>query len=323
MLSNSNLFQRSVYYKPFHYTWAFEAWQVQHKIHWIPEEVTFTEDIKDWNNVLNASERYLLSQIFRFFTQSDIEVCNCYLNYYLPIFKNEEIQRMLIAFADMETVHTVAYAQLIETINMPDFEYQIFMEYQEMKNKWHFLQKFKGQSIYDLALTVAVFACAVEGLQLFASFAIIMYQPMLGRMKAMGQIVTWSIRDETLHVISMTKLYHTILSEHKDLIDIHKLHNDIIQAFQETIEHEDKFIDLAFAECKIDGLSGYDVKQYVRYIADIRLSQLGIHALYNIEKNPLPWMDIILQTTEFVNFFENRVTEYAKATTRGSWSDVF
>lgn len=322
--SKSNLFKRAVYYKPFYYPWAFEAWQLQHQIHWIPSEIQFTEDIKDWENEISEKEKSLLSQIFRFFTQSDIEVGNCYLNYYLNIFQNEEIQRMMIAFADMETIHMEAYSKLIETLGLPESEYKIFMEYEEMKNKWQFLQRFRGDTIYDLALTIAIFGGFVEGCQLFSAFSMLLFFTLKGRMKGMGQVIAWSVRDETLHVSSLCKLFHILLEEHKKYINKQKLHQEIIEACQENIEHEDKFIDIAFSHVEnIEGLYKDEVKKYIRYISDRRLIQLNINPIYNIGDNPFPWMDHILGTTEFTNFFENRATEYSKGTTEGAWEDIF
>jgi ribonucleoside-diphosphate reductase beta chain len=74
---------------------------------------------------------------------------------------------------------------------------------------------------------------------------------------------------------------------------------------------------------EIEGLTAQEVKNYIRYIGDRRLQQLGLNAVYKIDKNPLPWMDVILNGAEHTNFFENRATEYSKASTEGSWEDAF
>ena len=89
------------------------------------------------------------------------------------------------------------------------------------------------------------------------------------------------------------------------------------------VDHEDAFIDLAFELGGVEGLTGAEVKQYIRYIADRRLSQLGLQPIYRIERNPLPWMDEMLNGMEHTNFFENRATEYSKAATQGSWEEVW
>nr|MCU0944067.1 ribonucleotide-diphosphate reductase subunit beta [Rubritepida sp.] len=86
---------------------------------------------------------------------------------------------------------------------------------------------------------------------------------------------------------------------------------------------EDAFIDLAFELGGVQGLEAKDVKQYIRFIADRRLTQLGLEPLYHVEKNPLPWLDEMLNAIEHTNFFENRATEYSKASTEGTWEEAF
>ena len=118
-------------YKPFKYPWAYDAWLQQQRIHWIPEEVPLADDVSDWNRKLTKPERNLLSQIFRFFTQSDIEVNNCYMKHYSQVFKPTEVQMMLSAFSNMETIHIAAYSHLLDTIGMTEFEYSAFIDIKE------------------------------------------------------------------------------------------------------------------------------------------------------------------------------------------------
>ncbi len=80
-------------YKPFRYPWCYDAWLTQQRIHWLPEEVPLSEDIRDWQKKLTQSEKNLLTQIFRFFTQADVEVKNCYLRHYTSVFKPTEVGR--------------------------------------------------------------------------------------------------------------------------------------------------------------------------------------------------------------------------------------
>jgi ribonucleoside-diphosphate reductase beta chain len=89
-------------YKPFEYPWAFDFWKRQQQIHWMPEEVPLGEDCRDWAQKLTDHERNLLTQIFRFFTQADVEVQDCYHDKYGRVFKPTEIKMMLTAFSNME-----------------------------------------------------------------------------------------------------------------------------------------------------------------------------------------------------------------------------
>jgi ribonucleoside-diphosphate reductase beta chain len=309
-------------YKPFNYPWAYDAWLMQQRIHWLPEEVPLADDVKDWKAVLSPDEKHLLTQIFRFFTQADIEVNNCYMKQYTRVFKPTEVQMMLAAFSNMETIHIAAYSHLLDTLGLPETEYQAFLKYKEMKDKYDYMQQFGVETKNGIACTLAAFGAFTEGLQLFASFAILLNFQRFGKMKGMGQIVAWSARDESLHTESIIRLYRTFLQENPE-VETDELHREIYKICDKIVTLEDAFIDLAFSVGGVEGLTASEVKRYIRYIGDRRLMQLGLHALYKIEKNPLPWMDEILNGVEHTNFFENRVTEYTKAATTGSWEEAF
>ena len=309
-------------YKPFNYPWAYDAWLQQQRIHWIPEEVPLADDVSDWNRKLTKPERNLLSQIFRFFTQSDIEVNNCYMKHYSQVFKPTEVQMMLSAFSNMETIHIAAYSHLLDTIGMPEVEYSAFLDIKEMRDKYDYMQKFNTNTKINIAKTLAIFGGFTEGLQLFATFAILLNFPRFNKMKGMGQIVTWSARDESLHTESIIKLYNTFVSENPDM-NIEELQRDLYIACNTMIEHEDAFIDRAFELGNVEGLRPEEVKKYMRYMADIRLIQLRLQPIYNVGVNPLPWMDEMLNAVEHTNFFENRATEYSKAATTGTWEEAF
>jgi len=317
-----SLLEERVQYKPFHYPWAYDAWLMQQRVHWLPEEVPLADDVKDWHRTLSAAERNLLTHIFRFFTQADVEVNNCYMKHYSQVFKPTEVQMMLAAFSNIETVHISAYSHLLDTIGMPETEYSAFLKYQQMKDKYDYMQEFGVETNRDIALTLAMFGAFTEGLQLFASFAILMNFPRFNKMKGMGQIVTWSVRDESLHTQSIIKLFQTFIHENPEVWN-EDFKRDLYVACETVLNHEDAFIDLAFELGGIEGLEAREVKQYIRYIADRRLSQLGLQPVYRIEKNPLPWMEEMLNGVEHANFFENRATEYSKAATQGSWEEAF
>lgn len=628
-----NLLTENPVFKPFKYVWAYEAWLTQQRIHWLPEEVPLHEDVKNWNKDITESEKNLLTQIFRFFTQADVGVSTCYNRHYLSVFKPMEILMMLSAFSNMESVHSVAYAHLLDTVGMPETEYSAFFNYKEMKDKYDYMQGFTVENKYEIAKTLAAFGAFTEGLQLFASFAILLNFPRFNKMKGMGQIVTWSIRDEcfsedteiltprgwvyfkdltdkdkvaqwkdgetnfvkpsrrvkydrneplilyrrgntisscvtpehdivyidkfynyetkkekaknfiadpnkfipvsgyksdgnkvltpfekiriafisngtkqfntrstdssleylcitaspvkdkkvsklcdlfnesyltyrtsldtsgntnfyfstflnismdlsswiklenissewgnqfiqelmywnknisydvendsfvfitecrenkdiiqaicaisgytstvifltdtlkyeitirkanilssenltkeiveysgkvhcvtvpngavivrhndcvcvsgnSLHADSIIKLFRTFIQENPE-IWTEQLRNELYLICATIVDHEDAFIDLAFEMGPMEGLTAEEVKQYIRYIADRRLTQLGLNVLFQIEKNPLPWLDEMLNAIEHMNFFEGRATEYSKASTTGTWEDAF
>ena len=304
-------------YKPFRYPWAYDFWKKQQQVHWMPEEVPLGEDCKDWAANLNDNERNLLTQIFRFFTQSDIEVNDNYMERYARVFRPTEVKMMLSAFSNMETIHIAAYALLLETIGMPESEFGAFLDYQAMRDKHTYMQQFGVETHADIARTLAMFGGFTEGLQLFASFAMLMNFPRFNKMKGMGQIVSWSIRDESLHCEGMIKLYHAFNRETGAVTKA--VADDIVDCCKTVVSMEDKFIDLAFEMGPVKGMTPEDIKAYIRFIADWRLRQLELPILYGVKENPLPWLQSLISGVEHANFFEARATEYSKAATRGQW----
>ena len=312
-----SLFKDRLYYKPFDYEWAFESYDTMQKMHWLPSEVPLHEDIRDWNERLTKEEKNLINQILKFFTQGDVDIAKAYLDNYIPKFKPPEVRMMLSSFATAEANHAHAYALLNDTIGEPELlDFKAFQEYKEMADKHEYLFKDKGKGIQGLAREIACFSAFGEGLQLFASFVMLLNFQRYGRMKGMCQIVTWSIRDETHHVESMIKLFKTLVKENPN-IWTEKFKASIYQTARDMVDLEDKFIDLAFGMGGIRGLRADEVKKYIRYIADRRLLQLSLKPNYGVKDNPLGWLDWVLNGVEHANFFENRATEYNKGTITG------
>ena len=203
------------YYKPFQYPWAYEAFQQSEQMHWLWTEVPMAEDVKDWETKLTASEKDFLTKIFRFFTQGDLDVAGAYVNNYLPQFKAPEIRMMLSSFAAREAIHIAAYSHLIETLGLPETTYNEFLQYHEMAEKHEYVNSFDGSQ--DVASQIAVFSAFTEGMQLFSSFIMLLNFSRFGKMKGMGQIIAWSIADESLHTESMIMLFREYIKENKDL----------------------------------------------------------------------------------------------------------
>lgn len=317
-------------YKPFSSPWAFEAYKLQNQMHWLPEEVPLHDDVVDWNTRLSAQEKNLLTQIFRFFTQGDVDIAQGYIDKFMPVFKTPEVRMMLTSFAAMEATHMHAYSLLLDTVGMPETEYAAFAKYEQMAEKHDYFADFtttkEGKTDLEwkrgIAKTLATYSAFGEGLQLFSSFVILLNLSRFGKMKGMSQIVTWSIRDESLHVESMIKLFRQFVEENPEVVN-DQFKKDIYDICREMVRLEDNFIDLAFEQGGIEGLTPGEVKQYIRYVADRRLIALGLKGNYKVKTNPLPWLDWVLNGVEHANFFENRATEYAKGTIQGSWAEVW
>jgi ribonucleoside-diphosphate reductase beta chain len=311
-------------FKPFHYPWAYEAWLKHEQSHWLHTEVPMLEDVKDWKTKLTAEEKNFLTNIFRFFTQGDIDVAGGYVKNYLPYFRQPEVRMMLLGFGAREALHVAAYSHLIETLGMPESTYNEFLEYQEMKDKHDYLLGVSSQNgdAASTAAHIAVFSAFTEGMQLFSSFIMLLNFPRTGKMKGMGQIVTWSIVDETQHCESMIKLFRTYVNENPEIWN-DDLKSRIYTIAEKMVELEDRFIDLSFNLGGIEGLTAAEVKEYIRYIADRRLIALGLKGIFKRKKNPLPWVEEMINAPTHTNFFENRATDYAKGALTGNWEEVW
>jgi len=309
------------YYKPFDHPWMFDYYSQQNQMHWFPEDVPLHNDVKDWQTMTDE-EKNLLTQIFRLFTQSDVDVGAGYVDRYMRIFKKPEARMMMSSFANMESIHQHAYSLLLDTVGMPEVEYKAFSEYEAMADKHEYINAVKvtkGDK-KSIAKALAIYSGFTEGLQLFSSFIILLNFPRFGKMKGMGQIITYSIRDESMHVEAMTKLFRDFIQENIDLwTDDFKA--EIYQACREMVDLEDRFLDLVFEQGDIPGLTKQEMQQYIRYIADRRLLQLGLKTNYNVKDNPLNWLDDVLGV-EHQNFFEGRATTYMKAGLRGDVGKV-
>jgi ribonucleoside-diphosphate reductase beta chain len=229
---------------------------------------------------------------------------------------------MLAGFAAREALHVAAYSHLIETLGMPESTYNEFYHYNEMKEKHEYFMSIAGQDSKTIAQQIAAFSAFTEGMQLFSSFIMLLNFPRHGKMRGMGQIVTWSIVDETMHAESMIKLFRTFIEENRD-IWTDELKGQIYTIAEKMVELEDRFIDLAFSMGPMERLSSDDVKHYIKYIADRRLISLGLKGVFKVKKNPLPWVEEMINAPTHTNFFENKATDYAKGALTGSWADVW
>jgi ribonucleoside-diphosphate reductase beta chain len=310
-----SLLKQRTFYKPFEYPWMYDLYKKSEATHWLPEDVEFREDVYDWNNKLSDAEKNLLTQLFRFFTQADVDVAGGYHKIFIPILGNcPEAMMMMGSFAGREAVHIDAYSTLIETVGLPENTYKAFSEYKEMKDKHEYVENFNGENPYELLKALAVYSAFTEGMQLFSSFVILMNFERFNKMKAMSNIVRWSIRDESLHVEGMTNLFKELFKENPH-IDQRGLVGEIEEIAKVMVSLEDKFIDLCFEQGGIEGLTAQEVKLYIRFIANKRWNQLGfVGMVFPVAENPLPWLDWVLNAVEHTNFFEARPTEYSKGT---------
>ena len=314
--------ESSITYKPFRYPWAVEMAQNHEKIHWIPDEVSLEDDVHDWkSNKLSDGEKEFIRSVLTLFVQSDVNVGENYINYYLKIFKNNEIRKMLSSFAAREFIHQEAYALFNDTIGFPESEYSAFLEIEEMREKHDFMLDIDIHSKEGKGLSIAK-SVINEGLVLFSSFAMLLNFQRDGKLKGFGKVNEWSLRDENLHALGMAKLFRTYCNENPRVVN-DEFKKKIYSMVRTAIKLEDEFIERAFSFFSPEGLTKEEMKLYIRYMADRRLIQLGLKGNYKVKENPLSWIDHIVNAPDHTNFFENRVSEYSVGGLQGTFNYDF
>lgn len=310
-------------YKPFNFDWAYEI-RTNHEnnMHWHEGEVDLSDDILDWKSgKLSDNEKDFIVNILRLFTQSDVAVGSIYFDKFIPKFKNNEIRSMLSTFATREGTHTSAYSLLNDTLGLPDEEYHTFLEYSEMTDKLDFMLDSDPNTVEGLGLALAK-SVFNEGVTLFASFAMLLNFQRFGKMKGMGTVVEWSQKDENYHVNGLAKLFRTFCNEHPHIVN-DEFKKKIYEMARKVYELESKFIDLAFKNYTIQGLTKEEVKDYVKFITDRRLIELGLKPNFKQKTNPIEWVDWIVNGSDHSNFFEKRVTEYDSHGLTGEWESAY
>jgi len=248
-----SLVESSKVYKPFQYPWAVE-YSVQHEhLHWGEWEAKLQDDVMQWKTKLSPKEKNHITQILRLFTQSDVAVGTNYIEHYLQKFKNNEIRSMLASFANREFTHQRSYALLNDTLGLPESEFSAFADVDAMKDKLEFMADIDTNSYAGLALAVARSAIN-EGMSLFSAFVMLLNYTRFGKMRGMGEIVQWSIRDESLHCEGMTRLFREFCDEHPRIVN-DEFKTQIYGMVREAVSLEDKVIDLAYEMGDIEGLT--------------------------------------------------------------------
>ena len=310
-----------IYYKPFEYQDAFDFYKNQHRAHWLADEVPLASDLNDWKLKLNESEKNLIGNILKSFAQTEVHVNDYWSTKVSVWFPKPEVQAMARVFADFESIHAEAYARLNEELGLDDFK--AFMEDEVSKAKIDRLIETPGETLEDKATSLAIFSAFTEVVNLFSSFAVLMSFQLRNLMKGTGQIVEWSVRDESLHSKAGCWLFRTLLKEQPHL-DTPELRNKIIEACHLSVQLEFDFIEKAFEMGDIEGLNKEQLKAFIKARANEKMIELGYQAIYNdVDPNLLKqmeWFGHLTSGKTHQDFFAGRVTSYAKST--ADWDDL-
>ena len=317
----SKLTEPRHFYKPFEYQQAFDFYKNQHRVHWLADEIPLASDLNDWKQNLTESEKNLIGNILKSFAQTEVHVNDYWSSKISQWFPKPEIVAMAGSFGAFEAIHAEAYARLNDELGLDDF--QAFMEDEASRNKIERLLETPSETIQEKALAVAIFSAFTEGVNLFSSFAILMSFQLRNLLKGTGNIVEWSVRDESLHSQAGCWLFRTLMQESPEL-DTVEMRNNVTEACNLSVKLEFDFIDKAFEMGEIEGLNKDQLKNFIKARANDKMKELGYNPVYN-DIDPallkqMEWFGHLTSGKTHQDFFANRVTDYSKST--GDWSDL-
>lgn len=298
---------------PMHYPKAHEYFVKQHQAHWLWSDVNLSSDITDWKQHLTNSERQVIGHILKGFTTAEVIVNDYWVNKICRRFRHPEIQQMATVFGAFEGIHIESYSKLNESLGLED--YQAFIEEPSTKAKLDHILDRPERTKKDIALSLAVFSAFTEGVNLFSSFAILLNFSRFNKMKNMGQIISLSIRDESLHSEAGCWLFRTFVEEYPEVFT-DDLKAEILDAARTSVKLEDDFIDKAFELGPIEGLDPNDIKQFIRYRTNHKLTELGLSTNWrNIDKEAVAritsWFDVLSAGVTQSDFFAMSETNYS------------
>lgn len=300
-------------YAPFEYPQAYKYWELQQQSHWLHFEISMASDINDWKMNLTETEKHVVGHILKGFTQSEVFIQEYWGQMVGKWFKKPEIQMMAASFSSMESIHAVAYAYLNQSLGLEDFD--AFLHEPTAKAKIDRLISTKGKTKEEIAKSLAIFSAFNEGVNLFSSFAVLLNFSRFNKLKGVGQIIAFSIKDESLHSHAGCWLFRTFIEEFPDILT-EEMKEEIYNAARLTVELEDAFISKAFESGPIEGIDVHDLKTFIRFRTNTKLTDLGLKKLWkNIDKEALDrmsWFDYLSGGVSHADFFAARVSDYAK-----------
>ena len=324
-----NITQERVVYKPFEYPEAFDFWMKQQQAHWLHTEVPMMSDVNDWKQNLSESEKNVIGSILKGFAQTETVVNDYWSTLVTKWFRKPEIIAMAVCFANMETVHAEAYSLLNEELGLDNFSE--FLEDESTMAKIQALMdvrdKNEGEPDWnERAKSLAIFSAFTEGVNLFSSFAILLSFKLRNLLKGVGQIVEWSIRDESLHSEAGCWLFRQLLIEKPEL-DTPELKEAIKQAALLSLKLELDFIDKVYEMGDLDGCSKYDLVSFIKYRVNTKMQDLGyepvVNAIDDASIKRMKWFDSLSAGKQHTDFFANRVTNYSKGVQNWDANDLF
>ncbi|BAK76733.1 ribonucleoside-diphosphate reductase, beta subunit [Pseudogulbenkiania sp. NH8B] len=307
---------------PFKYKWAWEKYLAQCANHWMPQEVNMQRDIEQWKTgQLSEDEMRLVKRNLGFFVTADsLAANNIVLGTYRQI-TAPECRQFLLRQAFDEAIHTHAYQYIVESLGLDEGEvFNAYHEIKSIRDKDEFLIPFidtlcnpefktgTTETDQQLLKSLIVFACIMEGLFFYVGFVQILALGRQNKMTGAAEQYQYILRDESMHCNFGIDLINTVKQENPQLWT-EEFKAEITGLFKHAVE-----LEYAYAEDTMPrgvlGLNAAMFKEYLRFIANRRMQQIGLEPMFPGVTNPFPWMSEMIDLKKEKNFFETRVTEY-------------
>ncbi len=307
--------------RPMRYPQFYDMYRDAIRNTWTVEEIDFGIDLNDLRHKLTPADRHLIERLVAFFATGDSIVANnLVLNLYQHI-NAPEARMYLSRQLYEEALHVQFYLTLLDAyIPDPARRAEAFAAIENIPSirakagfcfRWmdsiqglHRLETREQRRAF--LLNLICFACCIEGLFFFAAFAYVWFLRSRGLLPGLAAGTNWVFRDESGHMAFAFEVIRTVRSEEPDLFDA-GMERDVRAMLREAIEVEAGFADDVLSG-GVNGLSPREMREYLQYVADLRLSALGLAPEFGT-KNPFPFMDL-QDVQELTNFFERRVSAY-------------
>ena len=315
-----SLLKERVVYKPFEYPKAYDYWLKQQQAHWLHTEVPMAQDVSDWKSNMKDNEKNVVGQILKGFAQTETIVNDYWSTLVTKWFRKPEVIMMGTTLGSSETIHAEAYSLLNEQLGLDDFSE--FMEDEATMAKIEALMDVRDNddgsaNWHERAKSLAIFSAFTEGVNLFSSFAVLLSFKMRNKLKGVGQIVEWSVRDESLHSEAGCWLFRTLMEE-QPKFKTKKLISEIEEAAQMSMKLEFDFIDKVFEMGDLENLTKDELKNFIKHRINTKMVDLGLKPIVpasEIDKGALKtmkWFDAVIAGKQHTDFFASRVTNYSK-----------
>ena len=282
-MSKKDITKERVVYKPFEYPEAFDFWMKQQQAHWLHTEVPMMSDVNDWKQNLSDTEKNIVGSILKGFAQTETVVNDYWSGLVTKWFRKPEIVAMAVTFGAFETIHAEAYSLLNEELGLDDFSE--FLEDEATMAKIEAIMNVRDShngepDWHERAKSLAVFSAFTEGVNLFSSFAVLLSFKMRNLLKGVGQIVEWSIRDESMHSDAGCWLFRTLLKEKPEL-DTPELKAAITEAALLSLKLELDFIEKTYELGDLEGCSKDDLISFIKHRVNTKMGDLGYRPIVN------------------------------------------